>query len=212
VTLKLALSADNMIGRLGEGQVAVTGPVARAQSQMMRVESDAILVGIGTAAADDPLLTVRLPGLEGRSPQRIVLDPALRLPPESRLAQTARDVPLVVATAVGSERARASALAESGAEFLFIRSVSGLLDLEDLLRQLGARGISSLIVEGGARTARLFLDHALVDRVVLFRGPDAIGAGGVASPLPWHDIPAGFRLLREDRFGPDLCREWVRDD
>src|SRR5262245_1545226 len=84
VTLKLAVSRDGMIGRLGAGQVEITGPVARRQAQLMRARSDAILVGIGTALADDPLLTVRLPGLETRSPVRIVLDRKARLPLASK--------------------------------------------------------------------------------------------------------------------------------
>ena len=90
VTLKLAISADGMIGRLGAGQVAITGPVSRAQVHAMRAESDAILVGIGTALADDPRLDVRLPGLESRSPHRFVLDRRLALPVTSNLVQTAR--------------------------------------------------------------------------------------------------------------------------
>ncbi|MCR4268122.1 bifunctional diaminohydroxyphosphoribosylaminopyrimidine deaminase/5-amino-6-(5-phosphoribosylamino)uracil reductase RibD, partial [Nitratireductor sp. ZSWI3] len=88
VTLKLAISADGMIGRQGQGQVAITGEVSRRQVHMMRAESDAILVGIGTALADGPALTCRLPGLERRSPLRIVLDRDLRLPPTSTLART----------------------------------------------------------------------------------------------------------------------------
>lgn len=96
VTLKLAVSADGMIGREGAGQVAITGPEARAQVQALRAETDAILVGIGTAIADDPLLTVRSPGLESQSPIRIVLDPSLALPLTSKLVATAREVPVIV--------------------------------------------------------------------------------------------------------------------
>lgn len=96
VTLKLAVSADGMIGRKGEGQVRISGAVARAQVQILRAETDAILVGIGTAVADDPQLTVRIPGLEERSPIRIVLDRRLDLPLDSKLVRTARDVPLIV--------------------------------------------------------------------------------------------------------------------
>jgi diaminohydroxyphosphoribosylaminopyrimidine deaminase/5-amino-6-(5-phosphoribosylamino)uracil reductase len=87
VTLKLAVSADGMIGR-GAGQVPITGDVARAQSHVLRAEHDAILVGIGTALADDPELTCRLPGLGERSPMRIVLDSHARLPLTSRLVQS----------------------------------------------------------------------------------------------------------------------------
>ncbi|MBN9135465.1 MAG: bifunctional diaminohydroxyphosphoribosylaminopyrimidine deaminase/5-amino-6-(5-phosphoribosylamino)uracil reductase RibD, partial [Phyllobacterium sp.] len=88
VTLKLALSADGYIGRHGTGQITITGPAARAQVHLMRAESDAILVGIGTALADDHILTCRLPGLENRSPVRVVLDSRLRLPLDSKLVQS----------------------------------------------------------------------------------------------------------------------------
>ncbi|PLT87515.1 riboflavin biosynthesis protein RibD [Sinorhizobium medicae] len=96
VTLKLAVSNDGMIGRRGEGQVRITGAVSRAQVQILRAETDAILVGIGTASADDPELTVRMQGLEDRSPVRIVLDRRLELPIESKLVRSAGEVSLIV--------------------------------------------------------------------------------------------------------------------
>ena len=99
VTLKLAVSSDGMLGRLGEGQVAITRLVSRGQVHVARAETDAILIGIGTALADDPELTCRLPGLESRSPVRIVLDPRVELPPASKLARSARDVPVIVVAA-----------------------------------------------------------------------------------------------------------------
>ncbi|MCA2379578.1 MULTISPECIES: bifunctional diaminohydroxyphosphoribosylaminopyrimidine deaminase/5-amino-6-(5-phosphoribosylamino)uracil reductase RibD [Agrobacterium] len=97
VILKLAVSADGMIGRKGEGQVAITGPEARHAVHELRARCDCILVGIGTAIADDPELTVRISGMEQRSPVRIVLDRQLELPLTSKLVRTAREVPVVVA-------------------------------------------------------------------------------------------------------------------
>src|SRR5690606_33021789 len=111
VTLKLAVSSDGMIGRRGEGQVAITGAVSRRQVHRMRAESDAILIGIGTALADDPELTCRLPGLEARSPARIVLDAALRLPVASKLAAGARQTPVLLASSVEADGERRAALA-----------------------------------------------------------------------------------------------------
>ena len=188
VTLKIAVSADGMIGRVGKGQVRITGDVARAQVQVLRAETDAILVGIGTAIADDPELTSRLPGLEDRSPIRIVVDDELRLPLESKLARTAREVPVIaVATepphfdedADTALMARRRALDAAGVEVLQSRSSPP----GELLEALATRGISSLLVEGGAKTAQRFLDADLVDRILLFQGPATIGEDGIESPV-----------------------------
>ncbi len=214
VTLKLAVSADGMIGRRGE-EVSITGPLARAQVHVLRAESDAILVGIGTAIADDPELNVRLPGLSDRSPVRIVLDRRLDLPLTSNLVRTARTVAVVVvslgmdlqgASDTGSaERAlRREALVEAGVEVL----EKG--NLFELLHELGKRGISTLFVEGGARVAEAFLAEDLVDRVILSQGPLEIGEGGLESPLNPSDMPAGYRMVRAETYGPDHCFEYER--
>ncbi|MDN2564955.1 bifunctional diaminohydroxyphosphoribosylaminopyrimidine deaminase/5-amino-6-(5-phosphoribosylamino)uracil reductase RibD [Aquibium sp. A9E412] len=212
VTLKLAVSADGKIGLPGCGQVAVTGEVARRQVHLMRAEADAILIGVGTAIADDPELTCRLPGLEARSPARIVLDRTLRLPPDGKLARSAGTVPLWLAAAVDADAGRRAALAGAGAEFLAVDTEDGRIALPELMEDLAARGVSSLLVEGGAVTARAFLEEGLVDRLALFAGPRAIGADGVAAPLSLDAPPAGFRALRAARFGDDSYREWVRAD
>ena len=209
VTLKLAVSADGMIGRRGEGQIAITGLAARAQVHVLRAEMDAILVGIGTALADDPELTCRTPGLEARSPLRIVLDRRMELPPISKLVRSANNVPVLVASIAGpaasSElNARRAALADAGV---------GLLEAETLgtfLSGLAARGISSLLVEGGARVVQGFLAAGLVDRILLFEGAATVGEGGLASPLTRADMPNGFRLQREYTFGPDRLFDYER--
>ncbi len=210
VTLKLAISADGMIGRLGDGQVAITGAVARRQVHLLRAASDAILVGIGTALADDPELTVRLPGLEGRSPARIVLDREARLPPASKLAATARAVPVLVALGLDADAGRKSALEALGVKFLATETYDGRIALPELLEDLAAQGMSSLMVEGGAETARNFLDEGLVDRIALLTGPGTVGAGGIVSPLDRNHIPDGFRLVRKARFGDDALAEWMK--
>lgn len=204
VTLKIAVSADGMIGRLGDGQVAITGAEARAEVQQLRAESDAILVGIGTAIADDPLLTCREPGLEQRSPIRVVLDRRLELRLGSKLAMTARDVPVIDVGLPHGEKS--AALRALGIEVL----EQDPADLATLLSTLGGRGISSLLVEGGARTARSFLDAGLVDRVLLFQAPISIGAGGLASPVTSTDIPPMFKLISTAHFGRDRCDTYER--
>ena len=210
VTLKLALSADGMIGRRGEGQIAITGAVARRQVQMMRAEADAILIGIGTALADDPELTVRLPGLEKRSPVRIVLDRLARLPAESKLAVGARNVPLVVAIGADADGARKQTLENAGARLLGTETFDGQIALPELLDDLGAQGFASLLVEGGAETAKRFLVEGLVDRIVLFRGASELGRQGIRSPIDETTIPGDFNLVRSARFGDDNCGEWTR--
>ena len=212
VTLKLAISADGMIGRTGEGQVAITGPASRRQVHMMRAESDAILVGIGTALADDPSLTCRLSGLEHRSPLRVVLDRGMRLPVQSALARTARDVPVLVTAAEDCQPERRKALAEAGVDFLGVELHDGEIALPEFLEDLAARGILTLMVEGGAYTARMFLEEGLVDRLALFVGPSKIGPGGIAAPLDRDHIPEGFRLLREAQFGDDVYLEYVKGE
>jgi diaminohydroxyphosphoribosylaminopyrimidine deaminase/5-amino-6-(5-phosphoribosylamino)uracil reductase len=211
VILKLAVSADGMIGRKGEGQVAITGPLARAQAHALRAESDAILVGIGTALADDPELTCRLPGLEARSPVRIVLDAQARLPLRSKLVRTARKVPVLVAAEASADAGRRASLWAKGVEFLAVETVDGRIALPEMLEDLAQRGITTLMVEGGAQTARHFLGEGLVDRIALFSGAVTVGEGGIASPLLPGAMPAGFRRVDEARFGQDGFEEWVRD-
>ena len=210
VTLKLAVSSDGMIGRRGEGQVAITGAVSRRQVHRMRAESDAILIGVGTALADDPELTCRLPGLEARSPARIVLDATLRLPLASKLAAGARQTPVLLASSVEADEERRAALAALGVGFLSAELHEGRIALPELLEDLAAQGFMTLMVEGGAETAHQFLAEGLVDRIALFAGPDAIGEG-VAAPVTPATVSAGFRLARQARFGDDLYHEYVRE-
>jgi diaminohydroxyphosphoribosylaminopyrimidine deaminase/5-amino-6-(5-phosphoribosylamino)uracil reductase len=210
VTLKLAISADGMIGRLGQGQIAITGPVSRAQVHLMRAESDAILIGINTAIADDPELTVRLPGLARRSPIRIVLDPSARLPVRSKLAAGAPHVPIWLAACNDADAAALSALEKAGVRILAAELYDGRLALPELLDDLAGQGISTVLVEGGAETARAFLADDLVDRIVLFRGPGTVGEGGIPAPIDAGGIPDGFRLVRQARFGDDDYHEWAR--
>src|SRR5438105_2099937 len=129
VLLKLAVSADGKAGLSGRRPVAITGEAANARVHALRAMNDAVLTGIGTALADDPLLTCRLPGMAERSPVRVVLDSALRLPTESRLAATAREVPLWIVAGEAPPTTRAEALQHRGAEALSVASTAVRLDL-----------------------------------------------------------------------------------
>lgn len=211
VTLKLAVSADGMIGREAAGQVPITGEVARAQSHVMRAEHDAILVGIGTALADDPELTCRLPGLGYRSPLRIVLDSHARLPLTSRLVQSAGDAPLAIAT-IAPETEAAQRLAGAGARLIACEEHDGRIALPELLDDLAAQGVTNLLVEGGAHVARAFLDEGLADRIVLFESDVVVGTNGIAAPFARTGLPAGYTPGGEWLFGADRCYEFVREN
>lgn len=211
VILKLALSADGYIGREGGGQISVTGEIARREVHLMRAEADGILIGIGTALEDDPALTVRLPGLENRSPARIVLDRQIRLPETSKLVAGIDRVPLYIAAGPDANADRRAELERLGVRFIGTDTVDGAIALPELMEDLAALGMASVLVEGGAKVAGAFLADGLVDRIALFRGPDEIGSGGIAAPVDETSIPAGFSKLREMRFGDDAYMEWIRD-
>lgn len=199
VTLKTATSLDGRIAAHTGHSQWITGQPARGRGHLLRVRHDAILVGGETALADDPELTCRLPGLEHASPVRVVADGRLRLSPDSRLARTARDVPVWVLTREGADLARAGALEQAGVELLPIPlGPDGALDLESGLRRLAERGITRVLVEGGARLAGALLARRLVDRLCWFRAPVLIGGDGIAalSPLRIDRVDKALRPRR----------------
>ena len=139
-------------------------------------------MGIGTVRADDPLLTCRLPGMEVRSPVRVVLDRALRLSGASRLVHSARQTPLWVVTSELAEASAATKLGAAGAQVIRVRPRQGRgSTLPAVLHALADRGITRLMVEGGAEVASSFVSAGLVDEIWLLRGPQAIGADGIAA-------------------------------
>ena len=214
VVLKLAVSTDDRIAGHGHKTVAITGEAARARMHLLRAQCDAILVGIGTVLADDPLLTCRLPGMEARSPVRVVLDRSLRIPSTSRLVHSARGTPLWVVTSELAEAPAASILGAEGAQVIRVASTPIGLDLPATLHTLAERGITRLLVEGGARVASSFVTRGLVDEVWLLRGPDAIGADGVAAldalPLTAITRSPGFRVHASEALGKDTLTVYER--
>ncbi|MCU0830183.1 MAG: bifunctional diaminohydroxyphosphoribosylaminopyrimidine deaminase/5-amino-6-(5-phosphoribosylamino)uracil reductase RibD [Rhizobiaceae bacterium] len=207
VILKLALSADGKIGRSGQ-RVAVTGPVANAQVHLLRARADVICVGIGTALADDPALTCRLPGLEARSPARLVIDRAFDLPTQARMLHDGG--PQVMLAGFDPSSAQARALERAGARLIATDRHGDHVALPELMEDLAAMGHASVLVEGGARLARSFLEENLVDRIMLFTSPDTIGADGIDAPFTAENMLAGFRLTGAWVYGRDECKEWVR--
>ena len=187
VILKLAVSADDKIAAVGHKPVAITGEAAKTRVHLLRAQCDAILVGIGTVLADDPLLTCRLPGMAARSPVRLVLDRALRVPGNSRLVHSARQTPLWLMASELAEAPAATKLTAAGAQVIRLPPTAAQgLDLPAVLHALSERGITRLMVEGGSRVASSFVAAGLVDEIWLLRGGDAIGADGIAA---LHALP-----------------------
>lgn len=213
VTLKLAVSADGKAGLKGRKPVAITGAAARDFVHRLRAANDAILVGIGTVLADDPELTCRLPGMKKQSPLRVVLDASLRLPPSSRLAQSARDVPVLV---FASDRYQGdhSKLHAFGIEVLRIPPAGEGVDLHSALKALAARGVTRLMVEGGPIVAASFLRAGLADEVVLLRSSNEIGPDGIdaieGGSLDEIAHSGRFRALGSDSLGPDTAEYFER--
>jgi diaminohydroxyphosphoribosylaminopyrimidine deaminase/5-amino-6-(5-phosphoribosylamino)uracil reductase len=183
VILKLAVSSDDKIAGASRKPVAITGEAAKARVHLLRAQCDAVLVGIGTVQADDPLLTCRLPGMEAQSPVRVVLDRNLRISGTSRLVRSARQTPVWEVTSTVAEAPAAAKLGAAGAQIIRVptTSTTARLDLAAVLNVLAERGITRLLVEGGARVASSFVAAGLVDEFWLLRGRDAIGAGGLAA-------------------------------
>ena len=171
VMLKLAISADGKAGAAGRRPAPITGEAARERVHLMRAQSDAIMIGIGTAFSDDPMLTCRLPGMAKTSPLRIVLDSALRLPLGSRLAKSAVEVPVWVVAENHAPQSAEDALKAQGVEVLRVEGSRGRLNLTSVLKLIARRGITRLMVEGGPTLASALLAADLVDEANLFVSP-----------------------------------------
>lgn len=209
VRLKLAVSADGFVGRFGERQVPISGEAARRFGHALRATTDGILVGVGTALVDDPMLTCRLPGLEGRSPVRVVVDTQGRLPTGSALVHSANEVPVWVLAGGVADPARLAELEATGTSVVASPvDAAGRLDLGTALVALAERGLTTLMVEGGPRVASSLLDAGLVDEMLIIRSPVVIGADGVPAFIgrTIEDVladpafaPLGGRALGDDR-------------
>ena len=181
IALKLATSLDGRIAtRSGESKW-ITDEAARARGHLLRASHDAILIGSGTAIADDPELTVRLPGMTGRSPVRIVVDSRLRTPIAGKLAGgDARPTWLI--TGPRHDPAALKPYWDAGFEVLDVGlAADGKLDLIALASALGQRGLTRVLVEGGSTIAAAFLRADMIDRLYWFRAPGIIGGDGLAA-------------------------------
>jgi len=196
VTLKLAISADGKAAAAGRRPVAITGGRVRDRVHLLRSQSDAIMIGIGTALADDPILTCRLPGMAKDSPMRVVLDSALRLPARSRLVQSAGDTPLLVIAGDDAPPTLEAALRGQGVDVARTTRTAAQLDPTAVLKLLAARGITRLMVEGGPTLAAALITADLVDEAILFHSSVVVGNDGVEALEPQILAMLGRNLTR----------------
>lgn len=207
VLVKAAISLDGKIAQTPGKTTAITGPDARRRVHEMRSEYDAIMVGIGTALTDDPLLTTRLDRADSKNPTRIVIDSDSKLPIESQIVQTAKDVKTILATSKMPPLPRKEALEARGVELVKIDSWDGSVDLEALLEELGSRQISSVMVEGGGKLIASFVNAGMVDKYMIFVAPKIIGRGGVDLVSVKLSEIKQLRVASTEQLGEDLLIE-----
>ena len=217
VMLKAAVTLDGKLATRSGASRWVSGRESRMLVHVLRDEMDAVLVGIGTALSDDPRLTSRISsfstplkrGVPVRDPTRIVVDSTARLPPTARMLRQRSGAPTLVACTLRAPAARLKALQRAGAEIVRCRSDrAGRVDLRDLLRRLAGRGLTSLLVEGGARIHGSFLALGIWDELYLFVAPKLAGEGalswaGFEGPRSMADAP-GARIVDSRQLGDDL--------
>ncbi|MEX0809723.1 MAG: bifunctional diaminohydroxyphosphoribosylaminopyrimidine deaminase/5-amino-6-(5-phosphoribosylamino)uracil reductase RibD [Dongiaceae bacterium] len=217
VTLKVATSLDGKIATASGESQWITGEASRARAHLMRAEHDAILIGAGTALADDPALTCRLPGMEGRSPIRILVDAARRVPDSAQLFQTARATATILATglAAGADAPGLRSLEAFGVEIMKLPPDGpNHVDLAELLQALGRRGLTRIMVEGGGGMGAALLRLGLVDRIAWFRAPLLIGGEGIPAiadlALARLTEAPGFERTGLETIGTDLLETYRR--
>lgn len=203
IVLKWAQSLDGRIALTRGRPTEVTGPESRRETHRLRTRLPAILIGLGTAIADDPLLTVR--EVEGPSPVRVVLDAHARLPIASRLVRSAREVPLRVLCGSEADATSVSALENLGVQVTRLPLEDGLLPLHRVLDVLHADGINGVLVEGGATVLRMFLEQGLLDEAWCLLAPRVFGRG--LEVFHGLDLPRSFEIIDQRRHGADC---WLR--
>ena len=211
VTLKVAATLDGKIATAKGESRWITGVEARKKVHDLRAHSDAILVGIRTVLADDPSLTVQTGSSRGRAPLRIVLDPSLSIPLTAKVLADGQASTLIVTTSLGPPSKKAD-LEQKGADVLVLPARQRRVAWRDLLKELGRRGIASLLIEGGAEVNASALRERVVDRVLFFLAPrilggrDALSAVGGESPQNLSEaLP--LKVTSVARVGPDILIE-----
>ena len=217
VLMKSAMSLDGKVAtRSGDSQW-ISGEDSRQLVHRWRSHSDAVAVGIGTALADDPQLTARLPDV-ARQPRRVVFDSLGRLPLDSKLVRGSHETPLTVVVSRAAPRSATDGLTAVGAEVVVATGGNGPARVRSALEQLGASGVTSILLEGGPRLAGAFFDAGEVDEMRLFMAPLVVGGSSARDPLEGQgveQIAAAARAtsLECTRVAEDLLvlarlREW----
>ncbi len=199
VAVKVAASLDGRIALESGASRWITGPQARAYGHWLRASFDAIMAGTGTIAVDDPELTCRLPGLAGRSPLRILLDRQGILPPESRALSTDDGMRPLLVTAHPAHPAAGKA------DILQLRADATAVPLPEVLAELGQRGLTRLLVEGGARLVTALILEDLVDEIFWFGAPKLLGADALPAlgALALQTLPPCWKVIERRSLGPD---------
>jgi len=214
VILKLAVSADGKTGLAGRKPVDISCTDTRAEAHMLRATSDAVLVGVGTVLADDPMLNCRLPGMADRSPIRVVLDGRLRTPLSSRLVKTARDIPLWIVTRPDAPLEPQRELEAAGAEVMRVSVVGDKIDLGEALWLLATREITRVLVEGGPILSAALLRANLVDEAVVVRSPKVLGEDAIPAlegmPLSALVDSPRLRVIEKRNVGADTLMHLFR--
>ena len=213
VQLKMALDAEGMVPAGNGAPVWATGETARARGALLRAEADAILVGSGTVIADDPDLTCRLPGLEHRSPVRVILSRNADIPAPAKLLRNLERAPVWMVHAEGASPENLARLGALGVDCLAVEAMpdgSGL-DIDAVARALAERGITRLLVEGGPSVAASFLRAGLVDEALLFQSQSVINGPGIRPEgLGALADPQQFRLHQQNPVGADRLAVYRR--
>jgi diaminohydroxyphosphoribosylaminopyrimidine deaminase/5-amino-6-(5-phosphoribosylamino)uracil reductase len=217
VTLKLARTADGFAaGDQHDRRLAITGEIANSRVQVMRSLHDAIMIGVGTAITDDPLLTVRLPGLDQKL-LRIVLDSRLRLPETSRLCATAGQFPTLALTTPAASTAREKRLRTRGVEVVRLGAdAEGHVDLGEALAWLAQKGVTRVFSEGGPSVGATLIALGLADEVLLLTATKPLGREGLPAlaPAAFRALDESGRYVEAERefYPPDEMRRWERRD
>ncbi len=208
VTLKIAMDENGLMGSRKRGNMRISCEDSIRQTHLARMRHDAIMVGSGTVLSDDPSLTCRLPGLEDRSPVRVVIDAKSTLTKSHRILSGDQPIQTWVAGQPDAPQDWVSMLNQNGARFLPCEMDGSRISLPELLQDLRSNGILSVMVEGGAELSRSLLEDDLVDEIIVHLGtePEALDndEDAVFASFTPNKLPDGFVIVQRLEFGKDI--------